>query len=243
MDAKWATEVLKHTIETCDAVLLAEHQDDHVGASEGRHELLTNLYSNNAIIRTLNAPPVHADVPLMETNEYGYPDTSEWRSAAHRAFGVARDMAIVAEKLRPIAPTMAADRLHDWVWNAAATFWETGQHAVAVEQAAKSLTAHIQKKSGSTAADRELVQDVFSQRPKPGATRLWVTGDRASDTWKSRQEGLHNTAMGAFSGIRNVVAHMDPGWEEQVCLELLAVLSTVARWAEDTEVVVCPEQV
>jgi hypothetical protein len=45
-------------------------------------------------------------------------------------------------------------------------------------------------------------------------------------------------AIGAFAGIRNVAAHTTEEWSEQVALELLALLSTVARWAEDTEHVV-----
>jgi len=44
--------------------------------------------------------------------------------------------------------------------------------------------------------------------------------------------------MGAFAGIRNVVTHsLEPGWSEQEALEYLAVLSTVARWTDETVVV------
>jgi hypothetical protein len=44
--------------------------------------------------------------------------------------------------------------------------------------------------------------------------------------------------MGAYAGIRNVAAHsVEPGWFEQEALEDLAVLSTVACWIEETEVV------
>jgi hypothetical protein len=43
-------------------------------------------------------------------------------------------------------------------------------------------------------------------------------------------------AQGSFAGIRNVVAHSEmPGWSEQEALEYLAVLSTVARWTDETE--------
>jgi hypothetical protein len=87
--------------------------------------------------------------------------------------------------------------------------------------------------------DRALVQHVFGPKaPLPGQVRLHLPGDVTSDTWRSRQEGLHMVAIGAFAGIRNVAAHTTEEWSEQVALELLALLSTVARWAEDTEHVV-----
>jgi hypothetical protein len=67
--------------------------------------------------------------------------------------------------------------------------------------------------------------------------RLHLPGDKNSKTWRSRQEGLHLVAQGAFAGIRNVAAHTEAEWTEQVALEHLAVLSVVARWADETEVV------
>jgi hypothetical protein len=33
---------------------------------------------------------------------------------------------------------------------------------------------------------------------------------------------------------RNIAAHTTEEWPEQIALEMLAVLSTVARWADDT---------
>jgi len=64
-----------------------------------------------------------------------------------------------------------------------------------------------------------------------------LPGDKSSRTRKSRQEGLHLLAQGAFAGIRNVATHTGDEWPEQVALEHLAVLSVVARWAEETKVV------
>jgi hypothetical protein len=44
--------------------------------------------------------------------------------------------------------------------------------------------------------------------------------------------------MSAFAGIRDVVAHsVAAGWSQQEALEYLAVLSVVARWVDETEVV------
>jgi len=44
-------------------------------------------------------------------------------------------------------------------------------------------------------------------------------------------------AQGAFAGIRNVATHTKDEWTEQVALEHLAVLSVLARWADETELV------
>ena len=112
---------------------------------------------------------------------------------------------------------------------------------MAVGQATVSLSAHIAKKAVSSLTERELVAHVFSpNQPGPNQLRLHLPGDKSSKTWKSRQEGLHHLAQGAFAGIRNVAAHTEGEWTEQVALEHLAVLSVVARWADETEVVTSP---
>ena len=101
-----------------------------------------------------------------------------------------------------------------------------------------SLSEHIAQKAGSPLRDRALVSQVFSPNPpSKGQVRLHMPGDKLSDTWKSRQEGLHLIAQGAFAGIRNVATHTGDEWTEQVALEHLAVLSVVARWTDETEVV------
>jgi hypothetical protein len=159
------------------------------------------------------------------------------RAAARQGLGVARDAEEVAANLVPESPLLIADRLHPSVWGSAAPLWSAGQYRVAVANAAAALSAHIADRSGITnMTDRALVQHVFGPKaPAAGQVRLHLPGDITSDTWKSRQEGLHMVAIGAFAGIRNVAAHTTEDWSEQVALELLAVLSTVARWAEDTE--------
>lgn len=211
---------------------------DYDSAENNVAQMLQDQYAVNSIIERLNQPPVSAGLPTLELDESQRPQMLAWERTIIRAQGVVGDMAQVTENLRPAAPLLVADRLHAWAWDAAAPFWETGHFVSAVESAAKNLTAHIQQKSGSKHADRELVQDVFSPDGKAGRVRLWMPGDRSTDTWRSKQQGLHNMAMGVFSGIRNVAAHaVDTGWTEQEALEHLAVLSTVARWADATGVV------
>jgi uncharacterized protein (TIGR02391 family) len=137
--------------------------------------------------------------------------------------------------LAPDAPSLIADQFHPHVWAPALALWDTGQYRVAVGQATISLSAHIGKKAGSSLTERKLVAQVFSPAdPRPDLVRLHLPGDKSSDTWRSRQEGLHLLAQGAFAGIRNVAAHTDHDWSEQVALEHLAVLSVVARWSDET---------
>jgi hypothetical protein len=160
---------------------------------------------------------------------------SVYRNVADEALGVARDWELVKKNLAPDAPSVGADQFHPHIWAAAEPLWGTGQYRIAVGAAATSLSAHIAQKSGSDLADRTLVQDVFAPKITAGRPRLHFPGDPNSDTWRSRQDGLHLTAQGAFAGIRNVAAHSHEEWSEQYALEMLAVLSVVARWTDQTE--------
>lgn len=156
--------------------------------------------------------------------------------AVQQGLGILRDQDDWKANLAPDAPSLMADQFHPHVWAAAAALWDTGQYRVAVGQATVSLSTHIASKAGSPLAERELVAQVFSpNEPGPGQVRLHLPGDKVSRTWKSRQEGLHLLAQGAFAGIRNVATHTGEEWPEQLALEHLAILSVVARWADETE--------
>jgi hypothetical protein len=159
-------------------------------------------------------------------------------NALRFGLGMLADQEEWAANLEPDAPTLAADRFHPHVWAAAAPLWDTGQYRVAVGHAATSLSVHIAKKAASSLTERKLVTQVFAiSQPPAGQVRLHLPGDPGSDTWRSRQEGLHQLAQGAFAGIRNVAAHTTDEWTEQEGLEHLAVLSVVARWSEETRLV------
>jgi hypothetical protein len=185
------------------------------------------------IVKSLD-PELVADV----TEPMHMSGTSHSRRAVERALAILRDQEEWKTKLAPDAPSLMADRFHPHVWEAASAIWETGQYRVAVQQAAVSLSAHIANKANSSLTERELVQLVFSPgEPAQGQIRLHLPGDRNSRTWRSRQEGLHLLAHGAFAGIRNIATHTSSEWPEQVALEHLAVLSVVARWTDETEIV------
>lgn len=162
---------------------------------------------------------------------------SRGEERVRRALGAIRDLEEVEARMSPLAPGLSADRLHPVVWKSAAVTWSTGQYRVAIGQASLALATHIKARAKSKLTDRKLVQDVFSAAsPSGGRVRLHFPGDKDEDTWRSRQEGLHLLAQGAYAGIRNISAHGDEEWTEQQALEYLAVLSVCARWADETEI-------
>lgn len=153
--------------------------------------------------------------------------------------GVLDDRAEWDVRLAPDSPSLAADKMHPLMWSAASPVWGTAQYRVAVQQAAIALSAHLKARTTSVLNDRELVAQVFApDPPKPGLVRLHLAGDRSDKMWQSRQQGLHLMAQGAFAGIRNVAVHDDVEWSEHEALEHLAVLSVVARWAEQAVAVI-----
>jgi uncharacterized protein (TIGR02391 family) len=162
---------------------------------------------------------------------------SETIKMTRRALGVVRHREAWKDNLAPDSPSLIADELHPSIWEAAAKIWETGEYRQAAQAACTSLSGHIKKRAGSHLRDRALVAQVFSmEEPKPGQSRLHFQGNHAADDWRSRQQGLHLLAQGAFAGIRNIATHDDNAtWTEHEALEHLAVLSVVARWADETE--------
>jgi uncharacterized protein (TIGR02391 family) len=184
--------------------------------------------------RILTALDVMPEGKLRPPSYRGSNETPRWVT---QGLGILRDRDEWATRLTSQAPMLGADSFNPLIWKAAASLWHADQHVAAVEAAAKWLTAEIQQKAQSTLVDRELVSDVFSPKPSNGRTRLWLPGDRETDMWRSRQDGLQHLSIGAYAGIRNEAAHSpQPGWSEQQALEYLAVLSTVARWTDETEV-------
>ncbi|SRR6266576_3133887 len=205
-------------------------------------EISANIPTVREIVKRLD-PKLVDDItePIVRQASTQHPEellTVRARRAAMRALGILDDRDEWEANLAPDAPSLIADDFHPYVWNAASAIWDTGHYRVAVQQAAGSLSAHIAHKAESSLSERKLVQEVFKPDP-PSANqmRLHFPGDRTTDTWRSRQQGLHLIAQGAFAGIRNVATHVDEDWTEQVALENLAILSVVARWTDETKVV------
>ncbi|QAY60464.1 hypothetical protein ET475_11010 [Microbacterium protaetiae] len=233
MDIEWAISKLKRYLNLCRAVKAAvppgEYWSDRASPINDDAELMLST-----VQRVLfQVDPANTN-PLLPPN---YSD-SDTELRVRRALGALQDIEETNEHLAPEAPEFVADRLHPRVWGAAAVIWDTGEYRIAVGQAALALAMHLKARSKSKLSDRKLVQDVFSlDPPKPGGVRLQFPGERDDESWRSRQSGLHLLAQGTFAGIRNIAAHEDEPWPEQVALEFLAVLSVVARWSDETEAV------
>jgi hypothetical protein len=156
-----------------------------------------------------------------------------------RALGILDDMDDWAVRLRPDAPALPADHFHRWVWDAARTFWESKHYRAAVDQAATAINAHTQTKIGRTDIfDDDLMNQAFTEKPKPGQAYLRLPGDDTMDkTLKSRNNALRPFGAGCFAGIRNPATHEHGAdWTQQKALEYLAALSILARWIEECEV-------
>ena len=234
MNREWMRERLESFKALCETYDLEEQQSNYA-STETQRELTDQIASQVPTVRQILSrldPALAKDVGLPSSMT----GTVDSLQAVQQALGILRDRDEWAANLAPDAPSLIADQFHPQVWAAASSLWDTGQYRVAVEQAAVSLSAHIAKKAMSPLSERALVAQVFSPA-EPGQVRLHLPGDKSSRTWKSRQEGLHLLAQGAFAGIRNVATHTDREWPEQVALEHLAVLSVVARWSEETKVI------
>ena len=139
-------------------------------------------------------------------------------------------------------PTLAANELHPWVWNAVASLWGDGHYEPAVHEAAKAVELHTQLKVGRrNLSGKKLYSTAFAKDdPIPGGARLrfrHIDGSERPDAWTSAHEGAQHLGMGCAQGIRNPQAHPSENISEQEALEQLAALSVLARWVDECEVV------
>ncbi|PVC84308.1 hypothetical protein DBP20_18150 [Streptomyces sp. CS131] len=126
-----------------------------------------------------------------------------------RGLGILADMDEWATRLAPEAPSLPADRLHPWVWDAARTFWESAHYRAAVHAAATS-----------------------------GRPRLRIPGDPGDPGVQTRQRGALQLGQGAYSALRNPAAHEIGDLDEQEALEQLAVFSLIARLINQCQVII-----
>ena len=174
----------------------------------------------------------------------------KWNSAyaeTLRLIGILEQREAHQRILGPEGPKLLANRLHPWVWSAAANLCDDGHHGAAVEAASKKVDLQTQKKLGSRKRyGKDLYAQAFStDAPKPDAPRLRFSHiDEAEEekAWTSAHEGAMHLGMGCAQGIRNLRMHPSQDTseqenDEQKALEQLAALSVLARWVEACEVV------
>lgn len=214
MNREWMRERLESYQALCE-----EYLDEYSAAGSNSSPALRPI-RGQMVFQTPTVRKILKSLDPALAGEVHEPEFETWVKkalfAVQQGLGMLRDMDQWAVNLAPDAPSVVGDQFHPHVWTAAAALWDTGQYRVAVGQATVSLSAHIAKKAGSPLTERELVAQVFSpNQPGPNQPRLHLPGDKLGKTWRSRQEGLHLVAQGAFAGIRNVVVHAEGEWSEQ----------------------------
>ena len=158
-----------------------------------------------------------------------------------RLVGILEQRADYERILGPVGPTLAANRLHRWVWNAAADLWDGGHFDSAVHKAALAVEEQTQLKLGRRdLGGKDLYSKAFSgDNPRADMPRLrfgHLDKTEQKDAWVSAHGGAQHLGMGCAQGIRNPQAHPSDDISEQEALEQLAALSVLARWVDACEV-------
>ena len=156
-------------------------------------------------------------------------------------------VSVLAAPTQP-APTLATERFHSWVWDAARNLWTSKNYREAVGTAAASVEKQTQVKldrgnlSGADLYTQAFKVDKIGDMPDgrrlrfPGLDELTEDGKR-NQSWTSAHEGAMHFGRGCAQGIRNLSAHGTDDLPEQEALEHLAALSVLARWVDACQVV------
>lgn len=207
------------------------------GRYSGDKSLLTELRKAEPTIKKILSC-LDPNLPLLlSVDRQG--GVAAAQSAVTRGLGICEDMDEWATRLAPEAPSLPADQLHPWVWDAARTFWESNHYRAAVHAAATSINAHLQNKLGRRdLSDAKLIQEALSDKaPEPGKARLRMPGDVTDPGVQTRQRGTLQLGQGAYFAFRNPAAHESGELAEQEALEQLATFSALARLLDRCQVV------
>lgn len=247
VDPAWAKEVLRWWVEHADAALSdgRSRPREFAFCTSGpkTDELLGRELQTRRVIK-LVLDVKEVDALVRPLNRHNFVELQSGIDLARRALG---HLATKDETARHItgtsAPTMAADSLHPLVWNAASKLWAGEHHAAAVQRAATFLNAHVQDLVGRRdVSDSALMAQSFSlSPPEGGKPRLRWPGDGSDLTVKAMRSGLLQFSQGCFMAIRNPVAHSTSETAPQKALEHLAILSTLARWIDECELLEAEE--
>ncbi|WP_163013282.1 TIGR02391 family protein [Streptomyces fungicidicus] len=177
------------------------------------------------------------ETTVLTTSDWGGLDIN--LDPVQRGIGMLADMEDWATHLAPDSPSLLADQMHPWVWDAARTLWESAHYRAAVHAAATSINAHLQNKlSRRDLSDAKLIQEALSDKaPEPSKPRLRIPGDQSDPGVQTRQRGALQLGQGAYFALRNPAAHEMGELSEQEALEQLATFSIVARFIDQCQVV------
>jgi hypothetical protein len=163
-------------------------------------------------------------------------DWAEAVSACVQLRGVIRHADELAAILGPVGPSIAASRLHPWVWEAAASAWDAGLRRAAVQAAAARIDHETQVKLRRVdIAGVDLARQAWAAAdPGPGKPRLRPVGfgEPGSRSFTAALDGAREFHAGAMARIRNLATHAIGELDESEALEQLAALSVLARWID-----------
>jgi uncharacterized protein (TIGR02391 family) len=157
--------------------------------------------------------------------------------ACDQMIGALEGLADRAEAELP--PTVDVAQLHPAVWGQAARLWRDEHYRQAVSAAADGVVQLVKSRVGGTELDdTDRWNQAFSKdAPQPGRPRLRWPGDQADRTVVSMNDGLRRFAPGAQMTIRNPATHGPGEITPQEAVERLSVLSLLARWVDECELV------
>lgn len=247
VDPAWAREVLEWWVEHADEALSEGRSRPREFAfctSGPRTDVLLarELQTRGVIKLVLGMKEVGALVRPL--NQHNFVELQAGIDLARRALGYLATKEETAQHITGTsAPTMAADSLHPLVWNAASKLWAGEHHGAAVQRAATFLNAHVQDLTGRRdVSDSVLMAQAFSlSPPERGKPRLRWAGDDSDLTVKAMRSGLLQFSQGCFMAIRNPATHSTVEAAPQTALEQLAILSALARWIDECELLEAEE--
>lgn len=172
----------------------------------------------------------------------GFLEPEHILDACDQIIGSLEDMVARAEAESP--PTVDVAQMHPVVWGQAARLWRDGHYRQAVSAAADGVVQMAKSRTGRTnIADTSQWQQAFSSNPpQPDEPRLRWPGDQADLSVKSMNDGLRQFAPGAQMTIRNPATHGPGEMTRQAAVERLSVLSLLARWVDECDLIEAPDE-
>jgi uncharacterized protein (TIGR02391 family) len=161
--------------------------------------------------------------------------------ACDQMIGSLEDLAARAEAETP--PTVDVAQMHPAVWGQAARLWRDEHYRQAVSAAADAVVQLVKSRTGRTdIEDTPLWQQTFSKDDaEPGKPRLRWAGVQTDKSVVSMNSGLRQFAAGAQMTIRNPATHGPGEMTPQEAIERLSVLSLLARWVDQCDLIEPPE--
>lgn len=159
--------------------------------------------------------------------------------ACNQMIGSLAELADRAEAELP--PSVDVAEMHPAVWGQAARSWRDGHYRQAVSAAADGVIGLVKSRTGRRdIEDTSLLQQAFSKDDHEPGKPPAMAGepdrqDRDLDEQRPRQ-----FAPGAQLTIRNPATHGPGELTEQEAVERLSVLSLLARWVDQCDLIEAP---